>query len=86
MDSDLSHALKTIGFVTTRWAHLSCELLQKVSNRIINENGGVLRISWLEGAKCGANACDKRHSRNFGEDGGIQSCKRHNAEETFTVS
>ena len=30
-------AVETIDFMTARWAHLPYELLEKVSNRIINE-------------------------------------------------
>ena len=34
-------AVETIDFMTARWAHLPYELLEKVSNRIINELAGV---------------------------------------------
>lgn len=39
-------AVETIDFMTARWAHLPYELLEKVSNRIINEIGGVSRVSY----------------------------------------
>src|SRR3546814_4748237 len=34
-------AVETIDFMTARWAHLPYELLEKVSNRIINEIEGI---------------------------------------------
>ena len=37
-------AVQTIDFMTARWAHLPYELLEKVSNRIINELRGVSRV------------------------------------------
>ena len=39
-------AVETIDFMTARWAHLPCELLEKVSNRIINEIAGVTRVTY----------------------------------------
>ena len=39
-------ALETIDFMTARWAHFSYELLEKVSNRIINEISGVYRVTY----------------------------------------
>ncbi len=39
-------AVETVDFMTARWAHLPCELLEKVSNRIINEISGVSRVSY----------------------------------------
>ena len=39
-------AVETIDFMTARWAHLPYELLEKVSNRIINEISGVSRVSY----------------------------------------
>ncbi|MGO3217434.1 MAG: glutamine-hydrolyzing GMP synthase [Halomonas sp.] len=39
-------AVETIDFMTARWAHLPYELLEKVSNRIINELGGVSRVTY----------------------------------------
>ena len=37
-------AVQTVDFMTARWAHLPYELLEKVSNRIINEINGVSRV------------------------------------------
>jgi GMP synthase (glutamine-hydrolysing) len=37
-------AVETIDFMTARWAHLPYELIEKVSNRIINEIAGVSRV------------------------------------------
>ncbi|HRH90308.1 MAG: glutamine-hydrolyzing GMP synthase [Agitococcus sp.] len=37
-------AVETIDFMTARWAHLPYELIEKVSNRIINEISGVSRV------------------------------------------
>ena len=37
-------AVETVDFMTARWAHLPCELLETVSNRIINEIAGVSRV------------------------------------------
>ena len=37
-------AVETVDFMTARWAHLPYELLEKVSNRIINEINGVSRV------------------------------------------
>ena len=39
-------AVETIDFMTARWAHLPYELLEKVSNRIINELEGVSRVTY----------------------------------------
>ena len=39
-------AVETVDFMTARWAHLPYELLEKVSNRIINEIGGVSRVTY----------------------------------------
>jgi GMP synthase (glutamine-hydrolysing) len=39
-------AVETIDFMTARWAHLPYELLEKVSNRIINEIADVSRVSY----------------------------------------
>ena len=36
-------AVETIDFMTARWAHLPYELLETVSNRIINEISGISR-------------------------------------------
>ena len=37
-------AVETVDFMTARWAHLPHELLERVSNRIVNEiAGGVPR-------------------------------------------
>ncbi len=37
-------AVETVDFMTARWAHLPYELLEKVSNRIINEIAGISRV------------------------------------------
>lgn len=37
-------AVETIDFMTARWAHLPHQLLEQVSNRIINEISGVSRV------------------------------------------
>ena len=37
-------AVETIDFMTARWAHLPYDLLEKVSNRIINEIKGISRV------------------------------------------
>jgi GMP synthase (glutamine-hydrolysing) len=39
-------AVETIDFMTARWAHLPYELLERVSNRIINEISGVSRVTY----------------------------------------
>ncbi|WP_020408111.1 glutamine-hydrolyzing GMP synthase [Hahella ganghwensis] len=39
-------AVETIDFMTARWAHLPYELLEKVSNRIINEITGISRVTY----------------------------------------
>ncbi|MFZ5755318.1 MAG: glutamine-hydrolyzing GMP synthase [Pseudomonadota bacterium] len=39
-------AVETIDFMTARWAHLPYELLEHVSNRIINEISGVSRVTY----------------------------------------
>lgn len=39
-------AVQTVDFMTARWAHLPYELLEKVSNRIINEISGVSRVTY----------------------------------------
>ncbi|WP_280546227.1 glutamine-hydrolyzing GMP synthase [Halomonas sp. 11-S5] len=39
-------AVETIDFMTARWAHLPFDLLETVSNRIINEIGGVSRVTY----------------------------------------
>ena len=39
-------AVETSDFMTARWAHLPYELLEKVSNRIINELEGVSRVTY----------------------------------------
>ncbi|GAB1265952.1 glutamine-hydrolyzing GMP synthase [Aurantivibrio infirmus] len=39
-------AVETVDFMTARWAHLPYELLEKVSNRIINEIEGVSRVTY----------------------------------------
>ena len=43
---DDARAELTIDFMTARWAHLPYELLEKVSNRIINELEGVSRVTY----------------------------------------
>jgi GMP synthase (glutamine-hydrolysing) len=37
-------AVETVDFMTARWAHLPYELIERVSNRIINEIPGVSRV------------------------------------------
>jgi GMP synthase (glutamine-hydrolysing) len=39
-------AVETIDFMTARWAHLPYELLETVSNRIINEIAGISRVAY----------------------------------------
>ncbi len=39
-------AVETIDFMTARWAHLPYELLEKVSNRIINEIEHISRVTY----------------------------------------
>jgi len=39
-------AVETVDFMTARWAHLPYELLETVSNRIINEVDGVSRVTY----------------------------------------
>ena len=39
-------AVETIDFMTARWAHLPYDLLETVSNRIINEIAGVSRVTY----------------------------------------
>lgn len=39
-------AVETIDFMTARWAHLPYELLEKVSNRIINEIANISRVAY----------------------------------------
>jgi len=39
-------AVETVDFMTARWAHLPYELLEKVSNRIINEISGISRVAY----------------------------------------
>ena len=39
-------AVETVDFMTARWAHLPYELLESVSNRIINEISGVSRVTY----------------------------------------
>jgi len=39
-------AVETIDFMTARWAHLPYELLERCSNRIINEISGVSRVTY----------------------------------------
>lgn len=39
-------AVETTDFMTARWAHLPYELLEKVSNRIINEVRGIARVTY----------------------------------------
>ena len=44
-------AVETIDFMTARWAHLPYELLEKVSNRIINEITEVSRVTYDDSSK-----------------------------------
>ncbi|MBL4583516.1 MAG: GMP synthase (glutamine-hydrolyzing), partial [Pseudomonadales bacterium] len=39
-------AVETVDFMTARWAHLPYDLLEKVSNRIINEIEKVARVTY----------------------------------------
>ena len=39
-------AVETVDFMTARWAHLPYELLEKISNRIMNEITGVSRVCY----------------------------------------
>jgi GMP synthase (glutamine-hydrolysing) len=39
-------AVETVDFMTARWAHLPYELLEHVSNRIINEISGISRVTY----------------------------------------
>ena len=39
-------AVQTIDFMTAKWAHLPYELLETVSNRIINEISGISRVAY----------------------------------------
>lgn len=39
-------AVETIDFMTARWAHLPYDLLERTSNRIINEISGVSRVTY----------------------------------------
>ena len=39
-------AVETVDFMTARWAHLPYTLLEKVSNRIINEISGISRVAY----------------------------------------
>ena len=39
-------AVETVDFMTARWAHLPYDLLERVSNRIINEIAGVSRVTY----------------------------------------
>jgi len=39
-------AVETVDFMTARWAHLPYELLERASNRIINEIAGVSRVTY----------------------------------------
>ncbi len=39
-------AVETIDFMTARWAHLPYEVLETVSNRIINEVSGISRVTY----------------------------------------
>ncbi|OZG72096.1 glutamine-hydrolyzing GMP synthase [Hahella sp. CCB-MM4] len=39
-------AVETIDFMTARWAHLPYDMLEKVSNRIINEISGISRVTY----------------------------------------
>ena len=38
--------METIDFMTAHWAHLPYDLLETVSNRIINEITGVSRVTY----------------------------------------
>jgi GMP synthase (glutamine-hydrolysing) len=39
-------AVETVDFMTARWAHLPFELLERTSNRVINEISGVSRVTY----------------------------------------
>ena len=39
-------AVQTIDFITARWAHLPYELMETVSNRILNEIPGISRVTY----------------------------------------
>jgi GMP synthase (glutamine-hydrolysing) len=39
-------AVQTVDFMTARWAHLPYELLERASNRIINEVPGISRVTY----------------------------------------
>ena len=39
-------AVETVDFMTARWAHLPYELLETISNRIINEIEDVSRVTY----------------------------------------
>ena len=39
-------AVQTVDFMTARWAHLPYELMETVSNRIINESSGISRVTY----------------------------------------
>ena len=39
-------AVETIDFMTARWAHLPYELIERVSNRIINSISGISRVTY----------------------------------------
>jgi GMP synthase (glutamine-hydrolysing) len=39
-------AVETIDFMTARWAHLPYDLLERLSNRIINEISGISRVTY----------------------------------------
>ncbi|MEM8660227.1 MAG: GMP synthase (glutamine-hydrolyzing), partial [Pseudomonadota bacterium] len=39
-------AVETVDFMTARWAQLPYDLLERVSNRIINEISGVSRVTY----------------------------------------
>jgi GMP synthase (glutamine-hydrolysing) len=39
-------AVQTVDFMTARWAHLPYELLEVISNRIINEISGISRVTY----------------------------------------
>ena len=39
-------AVETVDFMTARWAHLPYELLERCSNRIINEVRGISRVTY----------------------------------------
>ncbi|GAA3950936.1 glutamine-hydrolyzing GMP synthase [Allohahella marinimesophila] len=39
-------AVETIDFMTARWAHLPYELIERISNRIINEIKGISRVTY----------------------------------------